>query len=354
LILRPSSAHRWTRCPSSEHLLRSPNALPEADTDAAREGTCAAWVAECVINGDATHCDDLVGKTHENGWFVDQQMADHIQPYVKMLQSRDMCVAEVLINANPITGTLDAKSTKGTTLYIDDLKYGYRIVEPTTPQLVCYMAGVLQEGVANITHVQLGIYQPRAQHPEGIYRTITLTIAEAREQANAIVAIANDVVQGVGCATPGPHCSNCLRAHDCTALAHSVYEMWDVVNANGLLEPTGTDVANELALLTRLSDILSARKTAVEADAEERIKRNEFVPGWSMVERYGKRMFTLDRESIKTMTGFDPVEEKMVTPAALERMGADKDLVKAMTKTPMIGRKLKPVTDKTIAKLFER
>ncbi len=354
MILRCSSSPRWTKCSLSEQLLRSPRALPEADTDAAREGTCAAWVAECVINGDASHCDDLVGKVHENGWFVDQQMADYVQPYVEMIMSRDHAQAEVPVEFGPVRGTLDAMSYVGDTLCIDDLKFGYGIVEPTTPQLRCYMTGVLLAGqMREIAHVQLGIYQPRAQHPDGIYRTITLTIDETVTAVAEIQAAAQAAVTG-GDATPGPHCANCLRAHDCTSLTHSVYAMWDVVNANSLLEPTGTDVSNELTFLTRLSDILEARKTAVEADAEERIKRNEFVPDWAMVERHGKRMFTLDRDSIKAMTGFDPVEEKLITPAALERMGADKDLVKAITKTPMIGRKLAPVTEKTIAKMFER
>ena len=336
----------------SEHLLRAPRTLPEVDTDAAREGTCAAWVSECVINGDASHCDDLVGKVHENGWFVDQQMADYIQPYVELAQSRAGAQAEVPVSFGPVTGTLDLKSYGPGTLYIDDLKYGYGVVEPTSFQLKCYLAGVAQTEELP-EHIVLGIYQPRAQHRDGIYRTITLTRDEALQVVEEVRAAASAAVTG-GTATPGPHCTNCLRAHDCEALTHTVYQMWDVVNANGLLEPNAADVANELTFLTRLSDILEARHTAVKADAEERIKGGQHVPGWHMSDRFGKRAFTLDRASIEAMTGIDPVEEKLVTPAALERMGANKEVVKAITTTPRIGRKLEPVSENTIAKLFKR
>lgn len=351
MILRPSASSRWSKCSLSEHLLRSPRTLPETDTDAAREGTCAAWVAECVINGDATHCDDLIGKTHENGWFVDQEMADHIQPYVEMAQSRSGAQAEVSVSFGPVTGTLDLKSYSPGTLHVDDLKYGYGIVEPTTFQLKCYLAGVAQ-GESLPERIVLGIYQPRAQHRDGIYRTITLTRDEAYQVVEEVRAAASAAVAG-GSATAGPHCLNCLRAHDCEALAHAVYDMWEPVQKNGLLQPNAADVSQELTFLNRLSDILEARHAAVRADAEERIKSGQFVPGWALQDRHGKRKFTLDRDSIRTLTGFDPVEEKMITPAALERMGADKKVVKAMTTTPRIGRKLEPVTEKDIAKMFK-
>ena len=55
------------------------------DGDAAREGTCAAWVAELVINGDATCAEDMLGKVHANGWEVDEEMVKHINAYLAIL-----------------------------------------------------------------------------------------------------------------------------------------------------------------------------------------------------------------------------------------------------------------------------
>jgi len=337
----------------SEHLVRQPRALPDTEIDAAREGTCAAWVAECIINGDATCADDLVGKTHENGWFVDQTMADNVQPYVKMLQARSAGVqAEVRISFDNVQGTLDALSVDGTTLYIDDLKYGYGIVEPyLNKQLLCYMAGILDQYKGTVTNVQLGIYQPRAIHPDGIYRTWDLNFELAEGYVNWIRELAA-AVSDASTAHPGPHCMHCLRAHDCVALTHSVYDMWEPVNANGLTDATGPELSDELKFLHRLRDILEARVTGLEADIEGRLSRNEFVPGWAMAEKTGKRMFTVDGDTIKAFTGIDPWDKKLITPAELERRHANKDVVKAMTKTPRIGRKLTRVSEKTIAKMF--
>jgi hypothetical protein len=308
-----------------------------------------------VINGDATCADDLCGKTHENGWFVDQSMCDFVQPYIEMAQSRSTATAEIKVKCGPMEGTSDLVSWSDQThLHIDDLKYGYEIVEPfDNRQLLCYMTGFLDGGIPPVLErVTLGIYQPRALHRDGSYRTWTI---EGRDQimhwvheTRRMIARAADGTL----ATPGPHCNRCTRAHDCEALTHSVYAMWDVVHAEGLLQTTEKQVADEMEFLHRLGALLKARVSAVEADVEERIKRGAFVPGWALEERYGKRKFTVDRDTILAVTGVDPVEEKLCTPAELERRGVSKDVVKAMTTTPSIGRKLAPVAENNIAKLF--
>ena len=56
---------------------------------------------------------------------------------------------------------------------------------------------------------------------------------------------------------------------------------------------------------------------------------------------------------MRAMTGVGPNEEKMVTRAALARMGADQILVKTLTTTPLIRRKLTPVTQRDIASNFK-
>ena len=96
MLLRPSAAHRWWRCSASISATRLPDALPEEDQDAAREGTCAAWVAECVINGDASSAADMLGRSHENGWEVDDDMVRHVQEYMFLRAVvRSMCETNI-------------------------------------------------------------------------------------------------------------------------------------------------------------------------------------------------------------------------------------------------------------------
>jgi hypothetical protein len=52
------------------------------------------------------------------------------------------------------------------------------------------------------------------------------------------------------------------------------------------------------------------------------------------------------------MTGVDPTSGKMVTPAELERRGADPEVVKLMTETPDTKAKLQPVRPEDMARAF--
>ena len=45
---RPSAAHRWTKCSAAP--LFASRAGPQPTSDPAREGTCAAWVAELMLD----------------------------------------------------------------------------------------------------------------------------------------------------------------------------------------------------------------------------------------------------------------------------------------------------------------
>ena len=90
--------------------------LPDEEGDEAREGTCAAWVAECCINDDISPW-DFVDETHENGWIVDADMARHLEPYVKMARGRTEAFAEnfvsVEMGAITLAGTSDLWSWGG-------------------------------------------------------------------------------------------------------------------------------------------------------------------------------------------------------------------------------------------------
>ena len=129
--LRPSAAAQWMRCGLSAY---APLDRPEEDGDAAREGTCAAWVAELVINGDATDAADLLGRVHKNGWEVDEEMVKHINAYLAILPEHGR--AEVFMQTEQLEGTADHIGVN----VITDLKYGYRVVEAVGNwQLLTYL-----------------------------------------------------------------------------------------------------------------------------------------------------------------------------------------------------------------------
>ena len=131
MILRPSSAHLWINCAGYPRL--SATLPPEAPSDPAREGTCAAWVAEMVLTGQAATPTALIGQAHENGWVVDRAMANHIHGYIDVLRSHGGTVyaeQRVVLNAL-VQGTPDAAAVcDNGTLHVDDLKYGFERSNP--------------------------------------------------------------------------------------------------------------------------------------------------------------------------------------------------------------------------------
>jgi hypothetical protein len=316
----------WTRCSLSPHL----DTGTGVESDAAREGTCAAWVADTVLRGDASCAEDMAGKTHPNGWFVDADMVTHVQEYIDLVSP---CDSEVQVRlSEQIYGTMDSVATfeKSGTLRVVDLKYGYKIVEPfENAQLLCYAAAI----PSDTPLIQLCIYQPRAIHPDGVFRKWTISRADLNSWRAWILDRADDVMaRPMG--HPGRHCLYCEGASSCTALTNTVYSMWDVVEDARQTQVPDDRAGAELTVLRKMSAILKARQDAVEADITARIGTGRFIPGWGMIVQHGKRAWKADAATVEVLTGIRPTVEKMVTPSELERRGVAKETVNALSYRP--------------------
>lgn len=352
---RPSSSYMWSRCAAQP--LFSSRSPKQPESDAAREGTCAAWVADCVLKGDAGSAADMTGETHANGWLVTPDMVEQVQGYVDLVKGRGgVTTAEQFVRLSEhIAGTFDSSTSSTTgTLHVDDLKYGMKIVEAwENTQVIIYGAAeLLRLNDPFITHVTLGIYQPRAFHPEGIYRTWTLTVAELMEHAERLIQASLRCQDPQPIATPGSHCEYCDAATSCTALAHSNYAAYSVIEARTQRHMTAEELARELEFLTLAEDMLKARKSATEAEAEERMK-TEHIPGWHMKDRKGHRKFTVDPDVVQMLTGVNPYKQVVMTPAEFEKEAPG--LVKAvehLARAPVIGRKLARVPRNYFNKLM--
>ena len=354
---RPSQASFWGKCAAYQRFTRN---APETTNDAAREGTCAAWVADFVLTRaeGVVRCHDLIGESHENGWLVTDQMADDVQEYVDLVRSfGGEVTAEETVTAseNPlIEGTLDSSVDvkRDGILRILDLKYGRRIVETTTAQLVIYGWGkFLKLRPGSITEIHLSIYQPRAFHKNGIHRTRILTPDQLRDEFQKLWQMAVEGEKPDSLATPGPHCNDCEAAASCEALAHTVYSMVSVVQSRERRDMTPQELSRELDFVDECRKTINARFKAIENEAEARMKR-ESIPGWGLFAQKGNRVFTLPAVTIHLLTGIDPYEQKLCTPAALERRGADPERVKKITKQPVTGHKITRVTSDDVAEMF--
>lgn len=327
--------------------VRQPPSRPEVDGDPAREGTCAAWVAEMVINWHVANAQAMLGHQHENGWVVDEEMVRHVEWYVDVVfQNGRHPVAEVFMqHASGLAGTADTLhyDQDRNFLFIWDLKYGYGIV-PTRNnwQLLCYLWLWVASNNIYPDMVQLAICQPRPLHQDGPYRKWVLSRAEYEPLLGQISKRVTELISGQDVrAVPGDHCQDCALAVGCDALTQSVYQLMDrVVESRTYRDPDGQQLADELSVLGKFKTLFEARFSAVSAETEARISEGGFVPGYVLEKHFGKKKFTVSNASIQMLTGIDPTEKKTCTPAELIRRGADKEVVDGITTKPFIGAKL--------------
>lgn len=359
MILRPSGAYGWTRCaakPSFE------DRIPEEPaSDAAREGTCAAWVADRVLKGEYPTCAAMIDLTCENGWLVTHDMAFYVQGYVDLLRSYGGTVTseQTVKLTDFIVGTLDS-SVSGMILNgllrIKDLKYGMEIVDVWDNfQVIIYAAAeMIRLNDPSITHVELAIYQPRAFHPDGIHRTQTLTVADLWDRAQWIVQQGLKCLQPNPVATPGPQCKRCRAITSCVAVAHTLYAAFNYVEDVRQKHLSADELSRELDFLHAMDALLTARKSAVEKESELRAGRGEWLRGWNYEQRFGNRVIIADPITTQLLTGIVPYELKMITPAELERRGASVDIVEKISRRPSIGFKLKKMAPNAIEKAFAK
>lgn len=357
MILRPSSADQWYNCPGQPRIAST---MPtEAASDPAMEGTCAAWLAEIVFKGEAETCRDMVGEAcPDNGWCVDIDMAIHIQKYVDLIKSRggDIEVERRVYLTDNIHGTPDAYSVvSGSILYVDDLKYGYGIVEPTSKQVVIYAGAILNKLASSgviITDVMLGIYQPRAYHPKGIHRQVRYPVSMFRSIVGDVIEKGHAALMPDAVAKAGKHCKYCKAASRCSALSGELYDAYHVMNNTEARPMSVDEMSVELDFISKMDDMLSARKSSIEAEAMARIGEGQSIPSYTVQRGYGKRRWTASREALEAVLLTDLRSDKMITPAEAERRGIDEDVVKSLSEVPQTKAKLTRQTRDDVRSLF--
>lgn len=352
MLFRPSAAHKWSNCALSATAETA--TVPEPESDPAREGTAAAWVADTVLRGDAPDCHALINQQHENGWKITVEMANHCQKYVDLVRADGGYIwaeQHVTLSHAPgphIAGTLDSATLDADNhLRVRDLKYGMVLVEVwENPQLVIYAAALAAELARHGRRpnlVTVAIYQPRAYHHLGIYRTWTMTPDELFERARLLIEDAQACLEPFPRATPGKHCLYCSAKLGCEAFAGSTYRaaLWwhDSYNHRQM---TADELSEYWRFLDDATSMLKAAKSAAESEITTRMQRGEHMPGLMMKPRTGNRVWTVDAATIRLFTGIDPSNGSLVSPAELERRGAHPDFVNAMTTSPS----LRPALDR--------
>jgi hypothetical protein len=352
----PSKAHLWTRCALSGGTgggYATPYAPEESDHR--REGSAAHWLAGEMLGGRVEN-ESCVGMVAPNGWAVDAEMEHYVRDYMCYVESwrGELVPPETAIRiGDHIGGRVDTGKIDhdNRLVHVFDFKYGWRLVEvEQNPELLCYGVAIALPLGYNI---MMHIVQPRPHHPDGPTRTTLVPCTKVPEWRAWLVARAEfaEGLHGDPIGTPGEHCRDCSNRATCAALAANVYAQFEQIADTRLTKMTAEQLAVELDFIDRAETLVKERKAGLEAEAEGRMTRGgEFIPGWEMQPKTGHRKFTVPMAQVQMMTGVMPFKQVEMSPAEIERAGAKKDIVKQITHTPVIGRKLA----RTSVKMFER
>lgn len=356
--LHASSLPRIMACPGFMSL--TGDYPPSSHTDDAREGTAAHELfVHCLRN--ACNADTMIGiALPQSKYIVTDDMANYIDEIIDVNDRRCDGYAEEIVDWSfgsiVVRGRADwIRWENGhEILNIDDLKYGYRIVEPFENwQLLSYAIGECIKATVTPRLVNLTIRQPRPYHSDGPFRTWTITGDELNDYYGRIV---NHLSRNSDELVTGPHCYKCEKMAICPAKRLAAFASVDLAFDHAETDNlTPEQISVELDLIGRASEHLKQRQEAIQSLAEHRIKQGTQIPNYEMKPSYGHRAWLdcVTPETAEIMTGANITKPVLLTPRQAKSHGVSDDIINALTDRPFRGYKLERVDlDKKAKKLF--
>ena len=346
----PATANRWAVCAGS---IQAEARYPDIRTDASDEGDIAHELAKLWIPLIARGAS---GEIPDDPRFT-PEIIDGVSEYVAAVQDamREIgCFTPQVEEFIAIPrihqcngGRLDCSlwSPGSGVLWIFDFKFGHRVVEHIGDfQLVEYAIGKLDQLSAGngmmdeVVTVKMTIAQPRAYHPEGPVRTWTVRGSDLRSYANTLRFQAEQSQDPNPPTVAGPHCLNCRAARDCRTLQMAAAGVVDRIERLELNNLSPDHRGYELSYLDRATDILKARKDALEAEALAQAQMGTPTPGWGIGTGRGSKIWTASVDEVAAMGDLLEIDLRkpmeVITPTqAINVKKVDADVINAYSKT---------------------
>lgn len=352
--LQASALNRVINCNGSVAMLPGVEIPPDSreQTPDQLEGDAAHHVAMMAIDGQISDPIEMVDRQTPNGVWVTPEMAEHIDPFVQDVladireghehwietamdfdlseHTRILCRPDV-ITFNPVFGLLKVR----------DLKYGYRIVEPSDNwTLIAYaMTWIIRTQIVP-RDIELTIAQPRPHHEDGKIRTLTLTYDQLfllYQQMQAKLFNLTDELRS------GDHCIHCPALVPCRAARNAMLNGIDMASTAFHDKYSTQELGDELLIAQRAEKMLKDRIAAMQELMMHRLEQSEISQDWSIDrDQFGHTKFAphVNPELIKTMTGIDIRKDAMLTPAQAIKKGVPESIIKAFSSRPKLPPKL--------------
>lgn len=364
--LYASALNRVVNCNGSYFQAIMSEVPPDAEqTDDAREGDAAHYVAMDVLRGVINDPSEYIDQKMPNGVYVTADMAEYVTQFTTDMLALEGAKLWVELpsdfDLSPETRILArpdviAWQPATGTLTIPDFKYGYRLIEPFDNwTLVAYVMAAITsvlDGQAP-DHINLMIYQPRPHHEDGKVRTLRLTYAEWWQkyaELQAAVAKLTDELH------TGPHCYKCPGRANCRALRNAGYNAIDASHTVFDDRMSDAELEQERLTILRAVATLEQRGDAISELIMHRIEngavyQNHYIDR----EQYGHWKFNsgVTPALIKSITAIDITKPGMLTTAQAIKKGVPESVAQAFSTRPKLAAKLvNKSANERAAKLF--
>jgi len=347
------------KCPGFAQMT---DTLPNLSNPAAEEGTAAGELLQAML--EQRSLKPNVTGVAKNGVRFDSDMYFHLTPIAQEILSKNVmisCEGRVDWVPSPgiaIRGSFDIQYQIDDTLYIEDLKYGWKIVDVKENwQLLGYAIGKMIQSPVPTRKIQFTIHQPRPHHEDGQSRVWCITVDELNYYYQKVTQHMTEIASGSRELITGKHCKYCpAAANRCPAISRSMYEGIEQVMYDFKQDDlTEAEIANQLRLLDDVSSLVKIKQDSLNDLACMKLKEGKLIPGYGLEEKFGDRSWKADvtPEAIECLTGLVIVEKVIMSPAKAEKLGVDKKLVKDLVERKYTGVKaVKKDFNKDAEKVF--
>lgn len=324
-------------------------AYPKVNDDptARNEGIAADWLASQMFYG--IDPETLVNRPAPNGFYITGDMVDHVSSYLSALDCGDMQVETSFGNEAFRVGAradhivMRHKNHRFTSdrLTVDDLKYGFRLVEPERNwTLIAHAVGYCISRQVRPDTIVLRIHQPRPFHPSGPLREWVITYDELMQYymqiAGALTNPSDTLRTGIA------WCGKCRALPNCPAAISAGMNAIDAATV-----AFDNDIPNEalsahLDTMRNAKAMIDAQLTALEEMTAYRCKAGAVIDNYGMVPQYANTRWKpgITSKAIEAVSRVDVAKDALCTPAEAIRRGAPKHFIDALTERPQIGTKL--------------
>lgn len=316
-------------------------------SDESEEGTRVHEIASAMIEGFEEPL-DMRGVSDEMlqaAWMY----AECVREVVDQHPSSTGAVTERMVYARRIHpesfGTVDGHLFDKHTgeLFIDDFKYGFRLIEVYENwQLINYAAGLLDTYHINghddrNIKIHFRIIQPRGYHSDGPIRPWSIMASDLQGYFDTLSKNAAKSLSDEAELHTGPHCRDCEARHACPAALQAGLQLYEVSAQPTPVELTSEALGVQLRIVKRAIKQLEYVESGLTAQAMGTVRNGGHVAGYRTGFGQSKLKWNVpDDEAgyLGELNGIDLEKRKLVTPTQAIELGLDPDLVAVCSSRP--------------------